>query len=64
MDYRLEQNKFDIIKWYDSIAVGYDCCGSYAFCEKCNKAETYPCARAMQRNQKKRVRIASIRFRK
>ena len=65
MNYRLEQDKFDKIKWYDSIAVGYDCCGDYDFCEKCNKSENYPCARAMERKDKKdkkRVRIAILRF--
>ena len=63
MDFRAEQEKFDKIKWYDSITVGYDCCGSYAFCKNCNKAEEYPCARAMQKKDKKRVRIAVVRFR-
>ncbi len=63
MNYRAEQEKFDKIKWYDSIAVGYDCCGSYTFCAKCNKTETYPCARAMAKKDKKRVRIAIVRFR-
>ena len=64
MDYRAEQDKFDKIKWYDSIAVGYDCCGDYDFCVKCNKAEEYPCVRAMHRKEaKKKIRIAVIRFR-
>lgn len=63
MNYRFEQDKFDKVKWYDSITVGYDCCGTYDFCEKCKKEEEYPCARAMERKEKKRIRIAVIRFR-
>ena len=64
MNYRARQEEFDKTKWYDSITVGYDCCGSYPFCDKCNKQESYPCARAMQRKEgKKKVRIGIIRFR-
>ena len=63
MDYRIEQDKFDKVKWYDSILVGYDRCGSYAFCGVCNKEEEQPCARAMHRFYKKRVRIATLRVR-
>ncbi|MBQ7913475.1 MAG: hypothetical protein IJ308_07030 [Clostridia bacterium] len=63
MNYKAEQEKFDKIKWYDSIVVGYDRCGSYDFCAKCDKTETYPCARAMHKSTKKRVRIAIVRFR-
>ncbi len=46
MDFKKEQEKFDAIKWYDSIVAGEDRCGSYDFCVKCNKANPYPCAYA------------------
>lgn len=59
MDYQAKQNEFDKTKWYDSQAVGgEDTCGGYYFCEKCNKEEEYPCARAMERCAKKRIRLA------
>ncbi|MBQ8405793.1 MAG: hypothetical protein IJX09_03980 [Clostridia bacterium] len=63
MNYRVEQEKFDKVKWYDSILVGYDRCGSYEFCVKCDKTQNNPCARAMQKANKKRVRIGIVRFR-
>ena len=50
MDLQAKQKEFDDVKWYDSILVGEDCCGSYDFCDKCNKYELYPCAKAMQRS--------------
>ncbi len=49
MNYRVEQEKFDKVKWYDSILVGYDRCGSYDFCAECDKTQSDPCARAMQK---------------
>ncbi len=49
MDFESQQKKFDDIKWYDSIVAGEDRCGSYEFCEKCNKQEPCPCARAIAR---------------
>jgi hypothetical protein len=45
----MEQEKFDKVKWYDSILVGYDRCGSYDFCAECDKTQSDPCARAMQK---------------
>ena len=59
--YKREQDKFDKVKWYDSILAGCDKCGSYAFCGKCNKEEKYPCARAMHRYERGAVRLAIIR---
>lgn len=38
------QNALDVQKWIDSEQKGYDCCGSYDFCSKCNKQVEYPCA--------------------
>ncbi len=61
MDFKSQQEKFDDIKWYDSIVAGYDRCGSYEFCDVCNKGETEPCARAAYRYQNSGpVRIATI----
>jgi hypothetical protein len=64
MDLQAKQKEFDDVKWYDSILVGEDCCGSYDFCDKCNKYELYPCAKAMQRKSKKYIRIAIVIRRK
>ncbi|MBR1974446.1 MAG: hypothetical protein IKA20_01180 [Clostridia bacterium] len=63
MNYKSEQNKFDNIKWYDSIIAGEDRCGTYEFCGKCKKDEQYPCAHAMFRHKHGLVRIAVIRRR-
>ncbi len=51
MDFKSQQDKFDDIKWYDSILAGYDRCGSYDFCNVCDKSEENPCARAAYRAQ-------------
>lgn len=61
MDFKAQQNRFDEIKWFDSIVAGYDRCGSYEFCGRCNKEEEYPCAHAAYR-LRKGTRIATIRF--
>lgn len=38
------QNALDVQKWIDSEQKGYDCCGSYDYCAKCDKQVEYPCA--------------------
>ena len=38
------QNALDVEKWIDSEQKGYDGCGSYDFCTKCDKQVEYPCA--------------------
>lgn len=40
-----KQTELDIQKWVDSES-GEDKCGTYGFCDKCDKAKDYPCARA------------------
>ncbi len=60
MDYKLQQERMDDIKWYDSIVAGEDRCGSYDFCVKCKKESKYPCARAKLRYEHGLVRIATI----
>ena len=62
MDFKKQQDRFDEIKWYDSIIAGYDRCGTYEFCGVCDKEEEYPCARAAYRCRNSWVRIATIRF--
>ena len=61
MDFKAQQKRFDEIKWFDSIVAGYDRCGSYEFCGRCNKEEEEPCAHAAYR-YRKGTRIAVIRF--
>ena len=61
MDFKNQQERFDDIKWYDSVLEGRDKCGSYAFCCKYRKEEEYPCARAAYRYENGYVRIAVIR---
>ena len=62
MDFKKQQDRFDEIKWYDSIVSGYDRCGTYEFCGVCNKEEENPCAHAAYRSRNAWVRIATIRF--
>ena len=60
MDFKLWQDKFDGVKWFDSIQAGEDKCGSYEFCEKCKKEEQNPCAKAAYRFHQGYIRIAVI----
>ena len=62
MDFKKQQERFDVIKWYDSILAGCYRCGTYEFCAVCNKEEENPCARAAYKYRKGWVRIATIRF--
>ena len=55
-----EQKRFDEIKWFDSIQAGLDKCGEYEFCSECNKALSYPCARAARRYTRGVFRVATI----
>ena len=62
MDFKAQQDRFDLIKWYDSIVAGSDTCGSYEFCGSCSKEEENPCAHASYRYRKGWTRIATIHF--
>ena len=62
MDFKKQQERFDVIKWYDSIVAGYDRCGTYEFCGACNKDLENPCARAAYQYRSGGVRIATIRL--
>lgn len=57
------QKKFDVQKWVDSEVAGYDKCGEYEFCGKCDKSLANPCAEAHVANEglslKKSIDIAS-----
>ena len=46
------QDKLSVEKWTASEEAGYDLCGSYTYCSKCNKEEEFPCARALNRAKK------------
>lgn len=61
MNFKQQQKNFDGVKWFDSIQMGSDRCGSYAFCSQCNKEEKNPCAKAQHRYHNGYIRIASIR---
>lgn len=43
------QRELDVDKWLASEAAGYDLCGSFTFCARCERWESYPCARAEAR---------------
>ena len=62
MTYEKQQQLFDEVKWFDSINAGADMCGTYAFCGKCKKQLTYPCARAQRKYENGgAVRVAVVR---
>lgn len=43
------QRELDVDKWLASEAAGYDLCGSFTFCARCEQWESHPCARAEAR---------------
>ncbi len=63
MELKKKQDAFDVVKWFDSIKMGADACGSYAFCKRCDKRQDYPCARAQERYTPTYIRIATVRRR-
>ena len=63
MNFKSRQEKIDVIKWYDSILMGEDRCGTYEYCGKCNKGEKYPCAKAESRYINNYVRVATVKRR-
>lgn len=60
MDFKIQQEKFDKVKWFDSVRAGYDTCGTYSFCNACRKEQPNPCARAAHRHANGYIRIALI----
>ncbi len=63
MNFKEEQEKFDKLKWDESMREGRDKCGTYEFCGCCKKEALYPCARAANRYQSGYIRIAVLRGR-
>ena len=62
MNYKQQQDKFDVVKWHDTLAAGYDTCGSYEFCSFCDKSLENPCARAAYKYKKATVvKVATVR---
>ena len=43
------QNKLDVRKYEASAKAGKDLCGTYYYCECCNKKNKYPCAAAVKK---------------
>ncbi len=48
-DFERRQRELDVDKWIASEAAGYDLCGSFTFCARCERMEPQPCARAERR---------------
>lgn len=44
-----KQKKLDEIKWYIGNELGCDPCGTFEYCNKCNKSEENPCEKALNR---------------
>lgn len=54
-----KQNKLDKVKWLKSEVLGYDACGSFAYCCKCDKSLENPCEHALKKfNAAERMRAA------
>ncbi len=50
------QQELDVEKWLASEAAGYDLCGSFPFCTRCERMEPNPCAHAEARWQEAQTR--------
>lgn len=44
-----KQDELDDIKWYLGRELGFDPCGTFAYCGKCKKDEENPCEKALNR---------------
>lgn len=47
------QRELDVMKWLKSEAQGFDACGSFDYCVKCNKSKENPCDKAYMAFNKK-----------
>ena len=47
------QKQLDELKWAKSEELGRDACGTFDYCEKCNKALENPCDKAYQKHRQK-----------
>ena len=54
------QKTIDVDKWLASERAGRDLCGEASYCVYCIKAETYPCARAVVREQTEKEGLKEI----
>ena len=43
-----KQQEMDVKKWNDSQMAGYDTCGTYDYCAKCDKSFENPCEKALK----------------
>ena len=50
-----KQQELDTIKWLKSEELGYDACGTFDYCVKCDKALKNPCDKAYKAFNKKPV---------
>ena len=50
-----KQMELDKIKWLKSEELGYDACGSFDFCAKCDKQKENPCDKAFKAYNKKPI---------
>ena len=46
------QKRLDLKKWLDSKSEQKDTCGSYDYCQFCDKLVQYPCAKAFMKMEK------------
>lgn len=45
----MTQEELDRIKWEKSVNLGYDACGSFNYCSKCDKYQQNPCLKAFNK---------------
>ncbi len=45
----MTQEELDRIKWEKSVNLGFDACGSFDFCSKCDKYQPEPCIKAFNK---------------
>lgn len=43
-----KQMELDAVKWKKSEELGYDACGTFDYCEKCDKSLDNPCDKALK----------------
>lgn len=45
----MTQEELDRIKWEKSVNLGFDACGSFDFCTRCDKYQSDPCIKAFNK---------------
>lgn len=57
-----KQNEIDKMKWFKSIDIGTDACGTFDFCSKCDKNLSNPCEQAYDKfNAKTEEKAAPVK---